>query len=89
MKIKDNIDISVLEKYGFSSPGKENGDDWRMLSRFKYIFSIGHSRRGQFYYILVDQERYLNIYASPPDGSGDTVKFPDVILQLIRDNIIE
>lgn len=33
-------------------------------------FTLGHSRRGQFYYLLRNQDGETFIYASKPDGDG-------------------
>lgn len=46
--------------------------------------SIGHSRRGQHYYILCEIET-LNVYifATNPDGGGGIIDFPEIIYKMI------
>jgi len=52
------------------------------------IYEIGHSRRGQFYYVLCSYEGEFSLFASRPDGAGGVVKFPDIIIQLVLDEVI-
>lgn len=92
MKIKDSIDLNVLTNYGFTPINKEEaaGNDDYIGSSFDWVHEIGHSRRGQFYYLYVSAEsRYFYIYASEPDGSGGTTKMTDVLMRLALDGIIE
>ncbi len=47
-------------------------------------YNMGHSRRGQFYYILCDKETLdLTILATSPDGSGCDCDLPDVLVEMI------
>jgi hypothetical protein len=87
--------LKVLEPYGFKicdQDWKEGhgvlGDYCTLDFHEGYVYEIGHSRRGQFYYILVDTSGNLTLYASEPDGSGSSVNFPDIIIQLILDDIV-
>ncbi len=48
------------------------------------ILNIGHSRRGQYYYIFCHKETLeLYVYASKPDGSGGVCDLPDILVQMI------
>lgn len=92
MKLKSEINISELEKYGFTKVDKEECEimDEYTRSCFEYEFFIDYARRGQCYYLLISEEhRELQIYASEPDGSGSFVAMPDVIITMIQDGIFE
>lgn len=91
MKISSKLDISILEKYGFEKIDKEYEkakDDYTMCD-YEYKYEIGHARRGQFYYLLVDENGHISIYASKPDGDGCEVSCPDILIDLIKDGVIE
>ena len=91
MKVKEDLNIDILLKYGFNKIDKEQEeeDENYTLSSYDYKFEIGHARRGQFYYLLVsDKSRNLVIYASEPDGSGGCIGCPDVLIKLIEDNVV-
>ena len=77
MKIKNDFDLSLLESLGFAPFSKEafGYDDFFEYFQPEYLMSLGHSRRGQFYYFFV-RDRELLLYASKPDGSGGTIEFP-------------
>jgi hypothetical protein len=48
------------------------------------ILNIGHSRRGQYYYIFCHKKTLeLYVYASKPDGSGGVCNLPDILVQMI------
>ena len=88
MKIKEDIDCNELLQYGFYIPSKddEDNEDYN-ISNSDYVLSFGHSRRGQFYYILI-KNRNVYIYSSKPDGDGGKLLLPYVILTLILEEII-
>jgi hypothetical protein len=92
MKIKENVDLEVLLDYGFTKIDKkqaEKDEDWT-ISCYEYLFEIGYARRGQFYYLLVSEKaREIIIYASEPDGSGGTIDCPNVLKELVVNDIIE
>ncbi len=49
------------------------------------VFEVGHSRRGQFYYILCHQNSLeLSVLATEPDGSGGMINLPDVLFTMIK-----
>ena len=85
MKIKEDFDINLLKNYGFHKPIDYKED--YTISNSDYILYLGHSRRGQFYYLLV-KDKDLYIYSSKPDGDGGKLLLPDVLLKLFNDGII-
>jgi hypothetical protein len=87
MRINKNFDLTNLVGYGFKPVDKEDED--YAISYFDYALDLGHSRRGQFYYLLVKSEtRAVFIYASDPDGSGGSLGLKDVIIALVKDNVL-
>lgn len=92
MKLKENISLSELEKYGFgaiSNEDKENDESY-VLRLFDYRFNIGHARRGQYYYLLIaEKDRLFNIWATKPDGGGSFIGMPNVLIELANDGLIE
>jgi len=91
MKIKEGINLETLLEYGFEKVDRgeaEENEDWT-IAGYDYLYNIGHARRGQFYYLLVDENtRIIDIYASKPDGSGTSIGLPDILVTLISNNII-
>lgn len=53
-----------------------------------YYFSMGHARRGQFYYLLIGSDGTVSVFASKPDGSGCSINMHDILLQMINDGKI-
>lgn len=92
MKIKQSHDLSILLEYGFlkiDQKEEEDNENW-VIANYDYLYEIGHSRRGQFYYLLVkESNREIIIYASAPDGSGGAIKAPSVLISLIKEDLIE
>lgn len=64
-------------------------DPFFYYNNLAYIYPIGHSRRGQFYYILIFNDGEIMLEATKPDGDGGMIDFPDVIIELYKDNLIE
>lgn len=89
MKVKDDLNLDILLNYGFEKIDKKEEEENKQytISYFDYKYNIGHARRGQFYYILVGSNREVSIYASEPDGSGTCVDAPNVLIELITNNI--
>ena len=90
MKISDAFDISKLTDYGFAKTIRgENIDIEYPFTEFDYQYNIGHARRGQCYYILINaQTRVVFIYASEPDGSGGVIQLPDLLVTMINDGVL-
>lgn len=91
MKINPEKSIDILLNYGFAKINKEEeeSDEEYVIANYDYKYEIGHSRRGQHYYLLVSEKsRTISLYASKPDGGGGSIGCPDVLLKLIIDGII-
>jgi hypothetical protein len=97
MKIKAEIDLNVLSNYLFVEVSEldeyYNPFDCQLdflgFADYTWLYEIGHSRRGQCYYLLVTNERELVVVASKPDGSGGTVSSPSILKQMILDGLVE
>lgn len=91
MKIKQDLDFKILEKYGFNKIDQTIKDDYddNVIAVYEYEYNLGHSRRGQFYSLLIYSTGSLSIYASTPDGSGGSITLDNTIYNLIKDGIIE
>lgn len=92
MKLKQDIDLSILTQYGFNKIDKEQAekDEEYEMSVFDYVYTIGYARRGQFYYLLISElHRTFRLWASNPDGDGCSVPLTDVIIKMYRDNLLE
>lgn len=49
------------------------------------VLSIGHSRRGQWYYILCHKDSLeLSVLATKPDGDGGMISLPDTLYTMIQ-----
>ena len=90
MKVTQTLDR--LEQYGFSFYGKKEAkdefDEDSYMFENNWVFHVGHSRRGQFYYITVDTKGTIELYASRPDGSPGSIDMPDVLIDLVADGIL-
>lgn len=84
IKVKDGVDLT---KYGFKLI--TDTDDHNYVLDQKYAYQIGYSRRGQYYYYLVDKKGILKIYASEPDGSGGATELSNIIFRMYDDNCFE
>ena len=61
--------------------------EYSCLSGFEgdYGVDIGHSRRGQHYYILCNPDTLvLSVFATKPDGSGSNRVLPDWLFEMIK-----
>jgi hypothetical protein len=86
MKI-NNLDR--LPEFGFYKVFKEeHGVEELEIRRSEYMYTLGHSRRGQFYYYLVDKSGYISIYASEPDGGGTSINWDSVIIKLFKEGLL-
>ena len=79
---------SKLLELGFDKINKEyelTKDD-NTLAYYDYSFYLADGRRGQQYYILIDKEKRVLIYATKPDGSGCpgevSIKSIEILMQL-------
>lgn len=87
MKIKEHIELSKLLDFGFEEK-VEYHDDWEFEN--KYSYELGHSRRGQFYFLTVDKEtRTIKVFATKPDGDGTDIELGGILLDLFKAGMIE
>lgn len=90
MRLKDDFNLTVLEEYGFRKIDKEQAErnDEFLLACYEYQFEMGCSRRGQSYHLVVSKEKTFHVFATEPDGSGDAVPMPDILIDMALDGII-
>lgn len=91
MKVKEELNLEILLNYGFTKIDKEEEkeNDQYEIANFDWKFWIGHSRRGQSYYLLIGEEtREIFFYSTKPDGDGGSVKYPDVLTKLFNDGVV-
>ena len=85
----DNYNMDIDEeayKYYDDCHSFESQDDF--LEYYEYFLNIGHSRRGQCYYLLVNSDNILLIITTKPDGEGGSVLLPDILINMIKDNCV-
>ena len=92
MKIKQEFldSPSQLFDLGFEYKEETKWDDldWELKDVLSY--PLGHSRRGQFYYLTIKKDnRDLMIYATKPDGDGTHIEIGDILLKMIGLGMIE
>lgn len=80
LKIKDNVDLKELEKYGFEL------NKWN-----EYRKEICGGRRGQSFDLIVfnGDNKTLYGFASGADGSGEEDYIDDTLYDLIKDGLVE
>lgn len=97
LKIKDNVDLKELEKFGFNDMSKYNiseelEDDnniWDYEEILYYSYFGSGGRRGQTYYLYVDKKRRLFINSTSPDGSGCKTDLDSNVYDLIKADLVE
>jgi hypothetical protein len=97
LKIKDNVDLKELEKFGFEDSKTSQNVPYEYWDYDKdyhfdntYFVFIASGRRGQDYYLLINKEtRKLVIYATKPDGDGTSGDLENAIYDLIKADLVE
>ena len=78
LKIKDNVNLKELEKFGF-----DEDNVW-------YLKMICDGRRGQAFFLEVNKnDRFIYGYSNGADGDGEDAKVDDTIYDLIISGIVE
>ena len=79
LKIRDDIDLKVLEKYGIVR------NQYGELAKIIY-----EGRRGQAFEIVINEyNRKIEGYSYGPDGDGEEQPIDDTLYDLIKDGIVE
>lgn len=80
LKIKDNVDLKELEKYGFEL------NKWN-----EYRKEICGGRRGQCFDLIVfsNENRALYGFAYGADGCGEEDYIDNTLYDLIKDELVE
>ena len=81
LKIKDNIDLKELEKFGFKN------DKWWYNNLYTKVICEG--RRGQQFEIIIDENRYIYGYSEGADGDGEVEYIDDTLYDLIQAGYVE
>ena len=90
MRIKENFNLEKLVDYGFEITDKEQENEESEIFYSDYKLNLGHSRRGQFYWILVNSgSRNLSIVATMPDGDGGAIRIPNILMRMVEEGIVE
>ena len=77
LKIKDNVDLKELEKYGFNLIGGV------------YYKTIYEGRRGQDFELVIYNDKFINGYSNGADGDGEENYIDDTLYNLIKDGLVE
>ncbi len=88
MKLKDSVTKEQLEELGFYLY-QENEYEYYYSMENKMIYEIGHSRRGQFYYLIVNKSNCIEVFATEPDGSGGSIELANTLLKMFKLGYIE
>lgn len=100
IKIKKDINLNRLTELGFEEVDFENPETKFHYANFwgdndynfenTYAYSLGYSRRGQSYYLLVDKTtRELMIYGTKPDGDPGRVHINNIFIRLYTEGFLE
>lgn len=82
MRLKESITDKDLQDLGFERIDKNDDHDF-VYAYYDWALNLGHSRRAQFYYVLI-KDRNVSIYASNPDGSGASIPFPSILCKIVN-----
>lgn len=89
MRLKDAFKLDVLLEYGFAPIDEHTfGEDEGLIIEDGYALNLGHSRRGQFYYLICNENKQFAIYASKPDGAGAPLALNTIVIQLIEAGLV-
>ena len=77
LKIKDNVDLKELEKFGFKLIGGA------------YYKTIYEGRRGQDFELVIYNDKFINGYSNGADGCGEENYIDNTLYDLIKADLIE
>ena len=99
LKIKDDVDLKELEKYGFDDvdTNEEREEEYTTFygefdNEFKNTYAKWEcwGRRGQQYYILINKKnRIIYVYATRPDRDGCKGQLENTLYDLIQAGLVE
>ena len=76
LKLKDNVSLKELEKYGFELIGGV------------YYKTIYEGRRGQDFELIIYNDRFIQGYSNGADGDGEEDYIDDTLYDLIKDGLV-
>lgn len=76
LKIKDNVDLKELEKFGFNLIGGV------------YYKTIYEGRRGQDFELIIYNDKFINGYSNGADGDGEANYIDDTLYDLIKADLV-
>lgn len=88
--MSSDIEIQeIMEKYEDFKKNyvAEDYEDPLFYYEHCYVYDIGSSRRGQWYYLIV-KNREILVLATKPDGSGGAIALGNIISELIKGGFI-
>lgn len=77
LKIKDNVDLKELEKFGFNLIGGV------------YYKTIYEGRRGQDFELVIYNDKFINGYSNGADGYGEENYIDNTLYDLIKADLVE
>ena len=81
--------IKLEDEFQSSYYVAEDYDDGLYYYEGCWVFEIGHSRRGQSYYVIINKDtNEVQILATEPDGSGGIINAGDIFKTLIAGGFI-
>ena len=100
MKLKQEVTKEQLIDLGFRKPFRDlskrkkyechiSNEADNILFKYDWFYPLGHSRRGQHYYLLLDTEKNLTVTATEPDGTGGPCSIDDIFSRLYKLDLIE
>lgn len=91
MQLRKDIDQQLID-LGFAKYENIWNDNSTEFLKGLFVKDLGGGRRGQSYYLFIDEEFKLQLYASEPDGDSGFLQIDIKIIELlnyIKDNLTE
>lgn len=77
LKLKDDVDLKDLEKFGFDLIGGV------------YYKTIYEGRRGQYFELAIHNDKFIMGYSDGADGDGEEDYINDTLYDLIKADLVE